>query len=203
MRNSMFYCIGAWLLISRTAAHATTFTFHTDPFEGTNIRIQPGRQLVGGEDFVAFSIATDVFSLNASAFGVSAPVRFVNDLAENLPTGGVNLIVLRGFDNDANPGAPFGAGNAADLIADHITTVGPGFFVYFDQPLDLPRFVYSTDLSSRDEDLKILARMLNLRGETGREAMQTFTAGNSEITTTAPEPSGFVSNDCTLASMFS
>jgi hypothetical protein len=144
--------------------HATTFTFDTDPFAGTNIRDQPGRQIVGGEDFLAFSIANDIFSLDAGAFSVSGRVGFVNDLAENLPAVGVNIVILRGFDSDANPLTPFGAGTAANLIADQITITGPGFFVYFNQSLDLPRLVYSTDLSRSDADLKILARMLNLIG---------------------------------------
>jgi hypothetical protein len=154
MRIRMFDYMGACLLIFCSAAHATTFTFDTDPFAGTNIRAQPGWQVVGGEDLLAFSVPTDVFSLDANAFGVSAPVAFANDLAENLPTGGVNIIVLRECDDYANSLTPFGAGNAANLIADHITTVGPGFFVYFNQSPDLPRLVYSTDLSSRDADLK-------------------------------------------------
>src|SRR5207248_2428172 len=86
---------------------------------------------------------------------------------------------------------PFGAGQAADLIADGISTPGSGFFVYFNQSLNLPRLVYSTDLSSDTADLKILARMLNLTGADGRNALPTFTAANFEITTTAspvPEP---------------
>ena len=34
---------------------------------------------------------------------------------------------------------------------------GPGFFIYFNSGLDLPRLVYSTDLSDNTADLKVLA----------------------------------------------
>ena len=192
MRHSVFSCIGAALLALCSAANATTFTFDTDPFAGLNVKNIPGRQIVGGEDFVSFSIAHDVFSMDATAFGVQGPVHFVDSLSANLPAGGVNVIVLQDSDNDANPLTPFGAGNAADLIASRTTIAGPGFFVYFNQSLDLPRLVYSTDLSSSNADLRILARMLNLMGQQGRNALPTFTAANFEITaptTAAPEPS--------------
>ena len=194
MRHSTFFCIGAALVALCSAANANTFTFNTDPFAGTTVLNIPGRQVVGGELFLTFSPATDVFSFTSTVFGVGSTVHFANASAPNLPTSGANVIVLRSFDNDNNPLTPFGAGNAADLIASQIATAGPGFFVYFNQSLDLPRLVYSTDLSSSTADLRILARMLNLFGETGRNAIPTFTEANFDITTTAstvPEPSGF------------
>src|SRR5262249_61679702 len=83
-------------------------------------------------------------------------------------------------------------GNAANLIADRITTPGAGFFVYFNQNLDLPRLVFSTDLNDRNADLKVLARLTNLdlRGQAGRDAMPTFTQGNFDINPApVPEPS--------------
>jgi hypothetical protein len=195
MRQLTFYCIGVALIAMCPAAHASTFTFNTDPFAGTNVLNVPGRQIVGGEDFLSFSIANDIYSMDATVFGVDPTVHFANGSAETLPTTGVNVVVLQDFDNDANPLTPFGAGNAADLIAGRITAHGPGFFVYFNQSLNLPRLVYSTDLSSSDADLKVLARMLNLTGQEGRNAIPTFTAANFEITTTAssaPEPSSVV-----------
>src|SRR5690349_12487357 len=105
-----------------SAARATTFRFDTDPFAGTNVLNTPGRQIVAGEDFLAFSPSSDVFSLESTVFGVGSSVDFVNASAPDLPTGGVNVVVLQTFDNDADPLTPFGAGNAADLIANHITT---------------------------------------------------------------------------------
>ena len=178
------------LLTTGATAQASTFTFNTDPFAGTNVRNVPGRQIVGGEDFISFSPATDLFSLDAAVFGVQGPVQFVNATAANIPTTGVNVVVLESFDDDNNLATPFLAGNAADLIAGRITTPGAGFFIYFNQNLDLPRLVFSTDLSDPNADLKVLARMLNLNGPQGRNALQNFTAANFEITenTAVPEP---------------
>jgi len=195
MRDLTFYCIGAALLALCPAAPARTFTFNTDPFAGTNVLNISGRQLIGGEDFLSFSIANDIFSMDSTVFGVGNAVHFVDSPTADLPTGGVNVVVLQDFDNDANPLTPFGAGNAADLIASKITQHGAGFFIYFNQSLDLPRLVYSTDLSSSNSDLKVLARMLNLNGPAGQNAIPTFTAANFEITAatnTAPEPSSFL-----------
>jgi hypothetical protein len=195
MRQLTFYCIGAALLALCPAAPATTLTFNTDPFAGTNVLNIPGPQLVGGEEFLSFSIANDIFAMDAAAFGVGTSVHFVDSTTANLPTGDVNVVVLQDFDNDTNPLTPFGAGDAADLIAGKITSHGAGFFIYFNQSLNLPRLVYSTDLSSSDSDLKVLGRMLNLTGQEGRDAIPTFTAANFEVTggtSTAPEPSSFL-----------
>jgi hypothetical protein len=194
MSNSSFCCAGIAFLALSHAAMATTFRYSTDPFAGTPVLNAPGRQIVGGEDFLNFSVATDIFSLESTVFGVGSNVNFVNSLAANLPSSGVNIVVLQSFDNDNNPLTPFGAGTAADLIASHVTTPGPGFFIYFNQSLDIPRLVYSTDLSSTNSDLRILARILNLLGQTGRNTMPSFTAANFQITTTTavPEPASFV-----------
>jgi hypothetical protein len=197
MKNSIVNYLGTALLAMCSTAQATTFTFDTDPFAGTNVLNTPGRQIVAGEDFINFVPGTDVFSLESTVFGTGTAVQFVNSTAAALPAGGVNVIVLDTFDNDNNPATPFGAGNAADLIASHVTTPGPGFFIYFNQALNLPRLVFSEDLSNNTADLKILARMLNLTGATGMNAMSDFTAANFAITTTttssasAPEPSSF------------
>jgi hypothetical protein len=190
MRRSIFYCFGVALLALCSTANAGTFRFDTDPFAGSTALTTPGRQIVAGETFLSFSIANDIFSLESTVFGVAPPVHFVNNIAANLPTGGVNVIVLQTFDNDNNAATPFAAGNAADLIAAQITTPGPGFFIYFNQALDLPRLVFSTDLNDNTADLKILARMTNLTGQAGRDAIPTFTAANFDITT-VPEPSSF------------
>jgi hypothetical protein len=186
----MFHILrsSAIALLALAAANASVFRFDTDPFAGSTALITPGRQVVGGEASINFNIATDLFSLESTVFNAGTQVNFINALAGNLPTGGVNIIVLQTFDNDANTGTPFGAGNAADLIAGQITTPGAGFFIYFNQGLDLPRLVYSTDLNDPAADLKVLFRMTNLTGQPGRDAMPTFSAGNFEITTAAPEP---------------
>jgi hypothetical protein len=193
MRFNLCHCIGVALVAFCSTAHATIFTFNSDPFAGTNVLNTPGRQIVGGEDFISFSPATDVFSLDSAVFGVGNTVHFVNGVASAIPATGVNVVVLESFDNDANPATPFGAGQAADLIASQITTPGPGFFIYFNQALNLPRLVYSTDLSDNNADLKVLARMLNLFGPEGQNALPTFTASNFAFTASSatPEPSSF------------
>ena len=159
MKHAIFgFLVLAAATIASTAS-AAVFTFDTDPFGGSNALTTPGRQIVGGDPSISFSIATDVFAFDPSVFGVQNQVLFANALAADLPTGGVNIIVLQDTDSDSDLNTPFGAGNAANLIADEITMQGPGFFVYFNQGLNLPRLVYSTDLSDNTADLKILARI--------------------------------------------
>jgi len=175
------------LLTLSAGANAATFTFDTDPFAGSTALTTPGRQIVGGEPFISFSIATDVFAFAPTIFGAGDQVMFANDIVGNLPTSGVNIIVLQTTDNDGNPATPFGAGNAANLIADQITPSGPGFFVYFNSGLDLPRLVFSTDLSDNTADLKVLARMTNLSGRS--DLLPTFTSSNFAM---IPEPSSFL-----------
>jgi len=194
VRRFVFHYIGIAFVALSATAHASTFTFDTDPFAGTNVKNDPGRQIVGGEDFLSFSPGQDVFSIDSKVFGVGSTVNFVNSSADLPLPAGVNVVVLETFDDDNNPATPFGAGNAANLIANKITTPGPGFFIYFNQSLDLPRLVYSTDLSDTNADLKILARMLNLTGAEGRNAMPDFTAADfafTPATSTVPEPSSF------------
>ena len=130
MRHSSFYCIGVALLALSSTANANTFRFDTDPFAGTNVLNVPGRQIIGGEDFLPCSIATDVFSLESTVFGVGSTVNFVNAPVSALPANGVNVVVLQTFDDDNNPLTPFGASNAANLIASKVTTPGAGFFIY-------------------------------------------------------------------------
>lgn len=170
-----------------SAADAASFRFDTDPFAGSTAS-DPGRQIVGGEEFITFDIANDLFSLESTVFGiVGTEVQFANGLVGDLPTSGLNVVVLQTFDNDNDSSTAFGAGTAANLIADRITTPGPGFFIYFNSGLDLPRLVFSTDLSDNTADLKILFRLTNLGGQPGRDAIPTFSAENFEITA-VPEP---------------
>jgi hypothetical protein len=190
MRYSTFCGAAIVLIALSSAASATTFTFNTPPFAGADVRNIPGRQIVGGEDFISFSTATDIFSLESTVFNVGSDLNFANGSVSALPQS-ANVVVLESLDNDNNPLTPFGAGQAADLIASRITTPGPGFFIYFNQSLNLPRLVYSTDLSSSTADLQILARMLNLFGAEGQNALPNFTAANFEITTASPEPASF------------
>jgi hypothetical protein len=175
--------IPALVLSLGATANAATITFNSDPFAGSDALTTPGRQIVGGEPFITFNISTDVFGFDPSFFAIGDQILFANDLVENLPTGGLNVIVLQ-----TQP-IPFNAGLAADAIAAQITSPGAGFFIYFNSGLDLPRLVYSTDLSDNTADLKVLARMTNLGGQPGRDALPTFSESNFQI---VPEPSSLL-----------
>ena len=177
----------AAVLTVNSQANAATISFDADPFAGSTALITPGRQIVGNELFTTFDIATDVFAFDASVFGISS-ISFANNVVNNIPPTGINVAVLQTFDDDNNPATPFGAGNAANLIAAQLVTSTPGFFVYFNQGLDLPRLVFSTDLSDNTSDLRVLARLTNLSGQTGRDALAQFTPANFAITQ-VPEPS--------------
>ncbi len=189
MKKQLISILSTVLILAGTFSivNATTFRFDTDPFAGSTARTTPGRQIVGGETFISFDIASDIFSLESTVFNAGTQVLFANNVVGSLPTSGVNVIVLQTFDDDANAATPFGAGNAANLIAAQITSPGAGFFIYFNSGLNLPRLVFSTDLNDNTADLKVLFRMTNLTGQGGRDAIPTFTASNFEITT-VPEP---------------
>ena len=158
--------IAVLFLTLNTNADAATISFSTDPFAGSTALTTPGRQVVGGELFTAFDIGADVFEFNTFVFGIDE-ILFANDLAGNLPTSDVNVVVLQSLDNDGDPLTPFGAGNAANLIAAQITEPGPGFFIYFNSGLNLPRLVFSTDLSEntvRSENTRPLDRLQRSAG---------------------------------------
>lgn len=177
--------------VERADAQQTTL-FNTDPFAGSTALTTPGRQVVGNEISIMFNPATDVLAFDRSVFNIGTSINFANGLASNIPSTGLNAIVLQSFDNDGNSATPFGAGNAANLLAAQITSPGAGLFVYFNSGLDLARLVYSTDLSDNTADLKVLARFTNLSGQNGRDAFPSFTADNFSVVTTVPEPSSFL-----------
>lgn len=182
MLRSLRHFLAA-LVAVHTSAGAAVITFDTDPFANSTALTTPGRQIVGGELVTDFNVATDVFAFDPTVFGIGS-ILFASDVAANLPATGVNTVVLQSLDNDADPGTPFGAGNAANLIADRITSTGPGFFIYFNSGLGVPRLVYSTDLSDDTADLKVLARLTNLLDS---NVLPTFTAANFAILE-VPEP---------------
>jgi len=183
MRPSLLASACIALLASTPSLHAAFFVFDTDPFAGSDALVTPGRQVVGGEPSITFSIASDVFVLDPAVFGVD-PILFANGAVADVPATGANTVVLQTVDNDGDPTTPFNAGTAANLIADRITSAGPGFFIYFNSGLDLPRLVYSTDLSDPTADLKVLARLTNLAGQPG--TLPLFTEENFSVA--VPEP---------------
>lgn len=173
----------AWtvgLLALSNPASAAVVTFDTDPFAGSTALTTPGRQIVGGEPSINFSIGTDTFAFAQGVFGVDSPLTVVVDVAANLPAGGADVIVLLDFP------VPFNAGLAANAIAAQVSDPGAGFFIYFNSGLDLPRLVFSTDLSDPTADLKIMARLIDLGGQQGRDQMASFGADNFAL---VPEPS--------------
>ena len=190
MRSSLLSLGAAALMLGASfgASAQATFTFSGDPFEGNPAPSTPGRQVVGGEPFITFSVPTDVFSFEGSFFAFVNNIAFANGPIGTIPAAGTNVVVLRTFDNDNDSTTPFGAGNAANLLADQITTPGAGLFIYFNSGLNLARLVFSSDLSDNTADLKILARMTNLTGIPGQEAMALFTAQNFAFASPIPEP---------------
>jgi hypothetical protein len=187
MKKTMLLALALFTL--NTAAEAVTITFDDAPFEGTTALTTPGRQVIANETSLSFDIAKDVFKFDEAVFGVGE-LNFANGETGNLPGYGTNLAILRTFDNDANPATAFGAGNAANLLAEQITTSGAGFFVYFNSGLDLARLVFSTDLSDATADLKVLARLSNFTGQAGRDAMANLSAANFAVqpSTQVPTP---------------
>lgn len=188
-RFAVLAIVSLFALPTPTASASTIF-FSSDPFAGSTALGTPGRQVVGGEPSITFNPGVDQFQFDLAAFGpygVGPTILFVNDVVSNIPGTNVNTVVLRTFDNDANLATPFGAGNAATLIADRVTTMTPGFFIYFNQGLDLPRLVFSTSLDDSTADLKILARITNLTGASGQTAMANFTSANFDTVTAVPD----------------
>src|SRR6187402_1001265 len=143
---SQLFAAGVLIVAWNGAAAAASISFGIDPFEGSPVRSIPGRQVVGGEFFIAFNTAAEAFVFSGPAFGLSQ-IRFANGPTSSISSD-ANVAVLRTTDNDNNPLTPFGAGNAADLLATRVTVAGPGLFVYFNSSLNLARLVYSDDLSS-------------------------------------------------------
>jgi hypothetical protein len=169
------------LLSLGAVAQAASFKFLSDPFAGTDVLTTPGRQIVGGEPFIEFTVAADEFVLSRTNLG-GRGIVFANALVSDIADD-ANVVVLQTLDNDANPATPFGAGAAANLIAGVVETSAPGYFIYFNSGLNLPRLVFSADLSDPTADLKIVARMTNFLGDPG--VMPTFTEENFRLT---PEP---------------
>ena len=168
-------------VVAAAPASAATINFTVNPLVAQGFDPDDGiRQVFGGAQVFLdeFNVADDQFSFQLSAFGVSAPLNFVNSDASRLPASGVNAIVLQDSDDDGDPATVFNAGSAANLIAGAVEEEGAGFFVYFNSALGINRLVYSTDLSSNTGDLAILAAIQNPTGADAIAALPSFTNTN-------------------------
>jgi hypothetical protein len=171
-----------------TAARADTFLFDDDPFAGTTVLTTPGRQVVGGEPSLDYDPDADEIVVDPGVFGIDNEIRLFNGFAALMPDMPFNFVILRTLDadGDSGNGVLLNAGLAADLIAGRLSTDGAGFFVYFNSGLNLPRLVYSTNLSDPTADLKILARFTNLVGDT--DSLENFRNVSVAV---VPEPAAW------------
>src|SRR3982750_3887517 len=132
MRLSTYIATG--LLTLTATVNAATLVFNNNPLPVPD-PTPATREVVGGlgTEF-NFNIPTDVIGINFDAFGVG-PLMFQSSTAANLPSSGGNFVVLQEF------GPPMNAGIAQDLIGGAISDPGPGFFIYFNTGLGVPRLV--------------------------------------------------------------
>ncbi len=130
----------------------------------------------GPDQLSDWAIDQDLFQLDADGFGVAGSLSFVNDVAANLPTGGVNVIVLQDIDDGVS--TVFNARAAARLIGAQITQPGPGFFIYWNSALTVNRLVFSTDLSDGDAPISVLSAITTVDGQDAIDDLPVFSAGN-------------------------
>jgi hypothetical protein len=174
------------LLLLATTADGATLVFNNNPLSGVP---DVGGQIVngaGGGPVFSFDPATDVIAFDPAAFGVNS-IDFAsgNTTDAGFPTTGVTFAVVR------NASA---ARAAATALGNQLTSSGPGFFIYFNAGLNVPRLVFSRDLGDPNADLAILARFNNLSGQSG--SLASIQASNIAA---VPEPSSLVQVSGALA----
>lgn len=107
----MTHRLRTWLGLLAVAlcplVHADVVLFNTDPFAGSTALTTPGRQVVGGEPSISFSIAGDQFVFDPAAFNFGNSLNFAGGLIGDLPSSGANALVLLSFDNDNDAATPF------------------------------------------------------------------------------------------------
>lgn len=165
-----------------TGPQGTVTTFDTDPFTGSTALATPGRQVFGGleKTLPSFDVQADSFAFVARAFGL-ASLNFVNAKSAGIPASGANVIVLQDTDDDNNPATPFGAGNAATVIAARVAADAPGFFIYHNSTLNVNRLVFSSNLNDPAADLSVLARIAAPTGPSAINVLPTFKSTNFSI----------------------
>ena len=173
-------------------AHAADTLFNTVPFAGSTANPADGvRTVFAGQQrsIATFDTSNDRFIFDLSKFNAGASLHFSGATLAAPAAAGSNVIVLREFDDDNNPATAFGAGNAANLIANMVTTDGAGFFMYSNSALGVNRLVYSSNLNLATADLSVLARIESPKGAAAPGALAGFTAGN--FVAAVPEPSSY------------
>lgn len=173
------------LLLAPLAASATDTSFSTNPFAGSTANPDDGvRTIVSSQQLSlpVFNVHGDRFVFDTSAFALNGGLSFASGLSSSLPTSGANLIVIQ------DTSASFNAGQAANAIANALSTDGAGFFVYHNVLLGMNRLVYSTNLNLNTADLAVLARIETPFGGEALQALDGFNAGNFALTTAVPEP---------------
>lgn len=174
--------LAALALVASTAvAPAAVIDLNNNVLAATGVNPNDGVRNVVGTGAISlptFDVLADVFRFDLAAFGVTGPLKFANAPASSLTGSTANVIVLQDSDNDANPATAFNAGTAANLIAAALDLDGPGFFVYFNQTLNINRLVFSTNLNLNTADLQILAAIQSPTGADAIAALPTFSAAN-------------------------
>ena len=173
-------------------AHAADTLFNTAPFTGSTANPADGvRTVFAGQQrsLASFNAASDRFVFDLSKFNAGSALNFSSASLATPALPGSNVIVLRESDDDGNPATAFGAGNAANMIANMVTTDGAGFFMYSNSALGVNRLVYSTNLNLATADLSVLARIESPSGAAAPGALAGF--GASNFTAAVPEPSTY------------
>src|SRR5688572_17162088 len=111
-------CLVIQLLALGTALNAANFVFTADPFGAADPNDNI-RQIVNVQVPINFEPGTDVVQFDPDLVGFGN-ISLANDFSANLPTTGLNAVVL--LDQ------PAAAGSAHTAIANRITDSGPGFF---------------------------------------------------------------------------
>ena len=137
----------------------------------------------------------DRFLLDASGLGVTGDLSFVNALATDLPTGGINVIVLQDSDDDNDPDTPFNARSAARLIGAQIQTPGSGFFVYFNSGLGVNRLVLTEDLADGEANFSVLAAINTISGQRAIDELPDFSAANFSFMNDSEIGGGLLGNE--------
>jgi hypothetical protein len=171
-----------------TTVSGARLVFTNNPLPGVPSAVGQIFNGAGGGPVFSFDPPADLIVFDPAAFGVNS-IDFAsgNTTDPGFPTGDLTVAVVR------NAGA---ARAAATVLGDQLTTSGPGFFIYFNAGLNVPRLVFSRDLGDPNADLAILARFNNLSGQ--NSALDAITAGNFAQ---VPEPSGILLTSGAIAAL--